>query len=157
VEAGSGRSVYGVGVGRLEAFTVLTLGNVNGVGEGFSNVNLDVSVGEFSARCGSSRASRLVDVMLVMDTGTVVTFFFTCITDLFFTVVVMSFMGNLSSDVDGRRVMTFPSGFAGLFDLNLLVSLGGCGGLHFAVPVGRREDAEGDRDAGFKVQVCDFC
>jgi len=36
------------------------------------------------------------------------------------------------------------------------VSLGGGLGLRFAVPVGGREDAEGDRDAGFKVQVDDF-
>lgn len=53
-----------------------------------------------------------------------------------------------------RRVLTFPSGF-GKIDLELLVSLfGGCG-LRFAVPIGGWEDAEGDRDAGFKVQVDD--
>jgi hypothetical protein len=31
------------------------------------------------------------------------------------------------------------------------------GGLRFAVLVCRRKDAEGDRDAGFKVQIDDFC
>ena len=51
--------------------------------------------------------------------------------------------------------MTFPSGvLLGEFDVELLLSLGSLG---FAVLVGRREDAEGDRDAGFKVQVGDLC
>jgi hypothetical protein len=56
METSSGRSVYGVVVGRLEAFTGLTLGNVNGAGEGFGNVNLDVSVRVFGAR--SSRTGK---------------------------------------------------------------------------------------------------
>lgn len=51
--------------------------------------------------------------MLVVDTGTVVTFFFTFVMDFFFAVTVLCFMGDLSSNVDGRRVVTFPSGFAG--------------------------------------------
>jgi len=51
--------------------------------------------------------------------------------------------------------LTFPSGFVGEFNVKLCVSLSG--GLRFAVPIGRWEDAEGDRDAGFKVQVDDFC
>ncbi|KAL1854789.1 hypothetical protein VTK73DRAFT_8702 [Phialemonium thermophilum] len=54
-----------------------------------------------------------------------------------------------------RRVLTFPSGFVGELDLNLFVGLGGgLGGGRF--PVGGREDAEWDGDAGFKVQIDDL-
>jgi hypothetical protein len=53
-----------------------------------------------------------------------------------------------------RRVFTFPSGFAGEIDLELLVRLGG--GFGFRLLVGRREDAERDGDSGFKIQVDDF-
>jgi hypothetical protein len=87
-EARSGRSVYGnvvrSVVRRLEAFTVLAFSNVNRASEGFGDVNVDVdvSVCVFGARL--NRTARLVNVMLVMDTGTVVTFFFACKTDLFF-------------------------------------------------------------------------
>lgn len=56
VEASSSRSVYGVGVLRLEAFTVLTLSEVNRACEWFGNVNLDVSVvGVLSARFNRSK------------------------------------------------------------------------------------------------------
>jgi hypothetical protein len=154
--ARTSRCVYGGVVLSGKALTVLTLGKVNGACEGFGNVNSDVRVRlcEFGARCG--RTARFVDVMLVtMDTGTVVTFLFASITDLFFAVAVLSSRGNFSVDRD-RRVLTFPSGFAGRFDLELLTSLDGLR-LHLAVPVGRWEDTEGDRDSSFKIQVGDFC
>jgi hypothetical protein len=65
----------------------------------------------------SDSPARFVDVMLVtMDTGTVVTFLFASITDLFFAVAMLSSRGNFSVDRD-RRVLTFPSGFTGRFDL----------------------------------------
>lgn len=89
-------------------------------------------------------------MLVTVDAGTVVTFFLNCEMDLFFLVAVLSSGGNVSADRD-RRVLTFPSGFAGR------VSRGFDGGLRFAVPVGRWEDAEGDRDTSFKVQVDDFC
>jgi hypothetical protein len=91
--------------------------------------------------------------MLVLDTGTVVTFFYT---DLFFGVALLTARGQLSSSGE-RRVLTFPSGFfrfGGKFDLKLFVSLGGGYGLDFFVCA--REDAEGHGDAGFKVQVGDL-
>lgn len=92
-------------------------------------------------------------LVLVLGTGTAVTFFFTLVTDLF--VVSLSALGELSGGRD-RRVLTFPSGLlVGEFDVYLFVGLGG--GLRFAVLVGRRKDAEGDRDACFKVQIDDFC
>lgn len=53
--------------------------------------------------------------------------------------------------------MTFPSGWlwpVGERDFELLVSLGF--GLSVGFPVGRGKDAEGDGDAGLKVQVDDF-
>jgi hypothetical protein len=50
--------------------------------------------------------------------------------------------------------LTFPSGVLGELDLNLFVGVGLGGGL--GLPVRRREDAEGDRDAGFKVQIGDL-
>jgi hypothetical protein len=93
-----------------------------------------------------------------LDTGTAVTFFFTCNTDLFFTVALLTSRGQLSSGGD-RRVLTFPSGFLGFdgkFDLKLFVSLGGGFGLGGGFLVGTREDAEGHGNAGFKVQVGDL-
>jgi hypothetical protein len=67
---------------------------------------------------GRSVAVFLV-VLLAVDTGTAVTFFFTRDTDLFFTVALLSSRGQLSRGGD-RRVLTFPSGFLGFggkFDL----------------------------------------
>ena len=93
-----------------------------------------------------------VKEFLSLDTGTVVTFFFTRITDLFRALYTRR-------DAGVRRVLTFPSGrllLLGEFDLKLFVS-GLLGGLGVAVLVGRREDAEGDGDASLKVQVDDFC
>ena len=51
-----------------------------------------------------------------------------------------------------RRVLPFPSGLLGDVELDLLG--GGDGGfLGLCLSVCRREDAEGNGDAGFKVQV----
>lgn len=77
----------------------------------------------------------LLDVLLVLETGTAVTLFFTRETDLFFTEVVLSTRREI--DVGGvRRVLTFPSGWllVGEFDVNLFVGLLD-GGLRFAVPI----------------------
>lgn len=98
----------------------------------------------------------LFDVLLVLKAGTAVTLFFTCKTDLFFAVAVLSTRGEIN--VGGvRRVLTFPSGrlLAGELDINLFVGLGGC--LRLAVPICRWEDAERHGDPGFKVQIADFC
>lgn len=91
------------------------------------------------------------------DTGTVVTFFFTRETDLFFVEAVLLSTGRkMGRGVNTRRVLTLPSGFLGESDLKLFVSylslrLGL--GLLF---VGGREDAKGHGNAGFKVQVGDL-
>ena len=92
----------------------------------------------------------VVLVLVTMDTGTAVLFLFTCDTDLFFPA-----RRKLSRD-RGGRVLTYPSGFLrGDLDLELLVSLSG--GLDLSgLFVGRGEDAEGNGDAGFKVQVGDL-
>ncbi len=77
----------------------------------------------------------LLDVLLVLETGTAVTLFFTCDADLFFAVAVLTTVWEI--DVGGvRRVLTFPSGWllGGKLDVDLLVSLLG-GGLRFAVPI----------------------
>lgn len=96
----------------------------------------------------------LLDVLVVvLDTGTAVTLFFTCNTDLF---SVLSTGREIS--VGGvRRVLTFPSGrlLAGELDINLFVRLGRR--LRLAVPICRWEDAEGHGDSGFKVQIAGFC
>ena len=93
--------------------------------------------------------------MLFLETGTAVTIFFTRETDLFFAVAVLAARRDLSSE---RRVLTFPSGrlLGGKIDFELLVVLD-LGGLGVFVPVCRGEDAEGDGDAGLKVQGGDFC
>lgn len=55
--------------------------------------------------------------MLTMDTGTVVTFLFTCDTDLFLAEAFLSAMGEGGSGRE-RRVSPFPSGvLLGEFDL----------------------------------------
>lgn len=118
-------------------------------------INLDVAVRV--GRVGGSRLGGLgrsvffvVLVLVTMDTGTAVLFLFTCDTDLFFPA-----RRKLSRD-RGGRVLTYPSGFLrGGLDFELLVSLGG--GLDLSgLFVGRGEDAEGNGDAGFKVQVGDL-
>lgn len=97
-------------------------------------------------------------VVLLVDTGTAVTFFFTRDTDLFFTVALLSSRRQLGRGGD-RRVLTFPSGFLGFggkFDLKLFVGLGDLGLSLGGFLVGAREDAEGHGNAGFKVQVGDL-
>lgn len=83
-------------------------------------------------------------LLLRLETGTAAKIFFTGKTDFFLVVLV-------------RRVLAFPSGWllARKVDINLLMSLGGR--LRLAVPVCRGKDAEGHGDAGFKVQIGDFC
>lgn len=70
----------------------------------------------------------MVDMLLVLDTGTAVTFFFTRNPDLFFAKAMLSLLLGARRKFSGssdRRVLTFPSGFLLLgLDLNLLVSLG---------------------------------
>jgi hypothetical protein len=53
--------------------------------------------------------------------------------------------------------LTFPSGFLGELDLYFFVDVRADfgGGSWGGFLVGRRKDAEGDRDAGFKIQVGD--
>jgi hypothetical protein len=80
------------------------------------------------------RTARFENVMIVVDTGTVVTFFLTCVMDLFLAVTMLVFSSRRFSLCGNRRVLTFPSGFVGKIDLELLVSLFGSG-LHFAVPI----------------------
>lgn len=91
----------------------------------------------------------LVDV-LVSETGTAVTFFFPRDTDLFCSARRQFSSGGV------RRVLTLPSGwlFGGEVDLELLVSLLSSG-FRGGVPVGGGEDAQGNGDAGLKIQGCD--
>lgn len=95
----------------------------------------------------------LTNVVLLLETGTAVLILFTRDTDLFLGVAVLATKRGLCGE--GRRVLTFPSGVLGKADLELLGSLdlGACLGL--TVLVGRGEDAEGNGDAGLKVQVDD--
>ena len=97
----------------------------------------------------------LVMLVLGLGTGTAVTFFLTRVMDLFFAVALLSARRKFSRN-GVRRVLTFPSGVVlGELDFELLLGFGL--GLRLAVLVGRRKDAEGDRDSGFKVQIDDFC
>lgn len=99
--------------------------------------------------------------LLLLETGTAVTLF--AETDLFFAEAVLAVLAVLSTrgEIDVgrvRRVLILPSGWLLLLrelDVNLFVSLNG--GLRLAVPISRGEDAERDGDAGFKVQIGDFC
>jgi hypothetical protein len=104
----------------------------------------------------SGSPALLVEKLLFLDTGTAVTLLLTRNTDLFCAVAGFCRARRFSGS-GVRRVLTFPSGLllVGEVDVKLLVGLGVC--LRFGVPVGRWEDAEGDRDASFKVQIDDFC
>lgn len=102
--------------------------------------------------------------LLLLGTGTAVTFFFARDSDLFFTVVLLFATRRnyfSSGGRERRRVLTFPSGlWLWGFDLNLFLDLssgGGSLGLGLLVPISRWEDAERDGDAGLKVQIDDFC
>lgn len=113
------------------------------------NLNVTVGLGRVRRSRPFGRSVFLV-VLVTMDTGTAVLFLFTCDADLFFPA-----RRKLSRD-RGGRVLTYPSGFLrGKLDLELLVGLSG--GLDLSgLFVGRGEDAEGNGDAGFKVQVGDL-
>jgi hypothetical protein len=98
-------------------------------------------------------------VLEILDTGTVVMFFFTRNTDLFFAQALLAARRNLFGGDRDRRVLTFPSGFGLGLDLNLFVGFGFGNGLSMGLgfPICRWEDAEGNGDASLKVQICDFC
>lgn len=96
-----------------------------------------------------------VGLDLGTGTGTVVVFFDT---DLFGDAVVLPGRGKLF--LRERRDVTFPSGLVrllGEFDLELFVGSGYCLGLGLglclALLVGGGEDAEGDGNARFKIQI----
>uniref|UniRef100_A0A1Y1KVU9 Uncharacterized protein n=1 Tax=Photinus pyralis TaxID=7054 RepID=A0A1Y1KVU9_PHOPY len=153
------RSVYGGVIDGAETFTVFTLSNVNGGRvRALVSVDLNASVGILS----TSWSEVFLHELLLLETGTAVTLFTE--TDLFFAEAVLAVLAMLSTrgEIDvgrvRRRVLILPSGWLlllGELDVNLFVSLGG--GLRLAVPISRGEDAEGDGDAGFKVQIGDFC
>jgi hypothetical protein len=91
---------------------------------------------------------------LFADDRTAAFLLFASDTDLFLEASFLARRGKLGLGW-GRSVL-FPSGELGELDLNLLVGVGvGLGG-GLGVPVGRREDAKGHRDAGFKVQIGDL-
>lgn len=89
---------------------------------------------------------------LLVDTGTAAFLLLMSDTDLFLKAILSG--GRKMCLGWGRRVLTFPSGELGELDLNLFVDVGLGGGL--GLPVRRREDAERDRDTGFKVQIGDL-
>lgn len=114
-------------------------------------VNFDVGLAK-----AASRSLVVLFVVLAVDTGTAVTFLFTCDMDLFF-VAVLAARREVGGGLRGR-VLTFPSGFlVRKVDLNLLMGLGGCLYLScLVVLVRRREDAEGNGYSGFKIQIADL-
>jgi hypothetical protein len=164
----SGREV-GVGT---DSLAVLALSDVDGGGVVGMTLGVDLYVGVRGGVLRSRLRSTVFTneflvlvllVLLLLDTGTAVTFFFTRNSDLFFTVVLLfaARRNDFSSGGRERRVLTFPSGlWLWGFDLNLFLNLGSGGlslGLGLLVPICRWEDAEGDGDAGLKVQIDDFC
>jgi hypothetical protein len=97
----------------------------------------------------------LSQVNILSAARTVVTILFTSDVDLFLLVLLAGTRRKVGGD---RRVLTFPSDAllsVGKIDLALDVSLFD-GFLSGAVLVGRREDAEGNGNAGVKVQVADL-
>jgi hypothetical protein len=155
------RSGVGRGAVGAETLAVVTLSDVNGAQVGTTVVvDFNVSLGVLGSSRLRAEMVLFAVVLLVLETGTAATFFFTCNKNLFLAVTVLCTGRNLSSVGSERRVSLFPSGWLllGKFDVNLLVS-GGCGGggLCFAVPISGREDAEGNGDSGLKVQIDDFC
>jgi hypothetical protein len=151
-----GCAVYSSVVLGTKTLTVLTFGNVNGACVRLGDVNVNVSLVVLGARRTVLLVSKvLVMLVLGLGTGTAVTFFLTRVMDLFFAVALLSARRKFSRN-GVRRVLTFPSGVVlGELDFELLLGFGL--GLRLAVLVGRRKDAEGDRDSGFKVQIDDFC
>jgi len=117
---------------------------------------IDVDVGFGVLVFGSS---FFADVNIFSAARTVVTILFTSYMDLFLSVLAG---GGTRRKVGGDRrvVFTFPSDalvvFVGKIDLTLDVSL--LGGLLFFgdVSIRRRKNAEGDRNAGVKIQCADL-
>lgn len=180
VRVGVGRRVFcGKSLGRAVTLAVFTFSKVDGGGVVGMTVGVDLYVSVRSlilgrrlvlgrlvlrGRLRSSGVftdSKVFFVLEFLDTGTVVMFFFTRNTDLFFAKVFLwARRRSLFGGDRDRRVLTFPSGFGLLgLDLNLFVGFGLgnglCMGLGF--PICRWEDAERDGDACLKVQICDFC
>lgn len=161
LELGTGGSVYGEVVG-AETFSVFALSKINGgrvVGMTAGGVDFNVGVGGcvFRRRLRSTLLFDNSMELLLLETGTAVTFFFTCDMDLFFAVALLSARRKFSGGRD-RRVLTFPSGWLLLGEFGLCcdsscrLSLG----LGIRFPICRWEDAEGDGDASLKVQDGDF-
>lgn len=154
-------------VDRLDALTVLAFDCINRVYQVLvmTGVDLNTSVVELLSLELGNRAEVLVVVVVVvvvgllLDTGTgtvVVVMFFD--TDLFFKALVFPGRKLFGSGSERRRVLTFPSGLLWLLrklDLKLLMSFGDCLGLGLclALLVGGGEDAEGDGDTSFKIQI----
>jgi hypothetical protein len=121
-----------------------------------TTVNLDDGLGVMGV---SSRRRSVLLVVLAVDTGTAVLLLVTCGTGVFLAV-------RLSLLLRGRRgrsvVLVFAAGFLrGELDLKLRVGVGlSVGllrlGLSRLLFVRRGEDAEGDGEAGFKIQVGDL-
>jgi hypothetical protein len=123
VDSGAGVSDFVLVVG-LETGTVLVLSNVDdGVVRSVLVIELDARLGE--RRLGS--ATLLTEVLL-LDAGTAV---FTGDADLFLDA---SLLTGRDFDLSLVRVLAFPSGVRGRFDLYLLVGVGlGSRGLSFPV------------------------
>lgn len=97
-------------------------------------------------------------LVFVVDTRTAVTLLFTSNADLFFVARLSDGRSVVAGLVDKRRELSFPSGpfGSGEMEANFLVGLDLSGGgrslVGLVLLVGRREDAEGNRDSGFKIQ-----
>jgi hypothetical protein len=89
---------------------------------------------------------------LSLTARTAVTIFFACELNLFLYVLLIP-----TRKAGGeRRIVTFPSGaLVGLGKTNLSLNMGLCGAATGVAPVRRRENAEGNRYSGVKVQVDD--
>lgn len=99
-------------------------------------------------------------VLFTVDTGTAVMVLFTGDEDLFLAVAVLLPAGRKVGRGGGvrRDLTTFPPGLVvGEVEVELLVGSGACAGLArlllVVVAVRRGEDAEGDGDSRFKIQV----
>lgn len=101
-------------------------------------------------------------VLFTTGSGTAVTILFTSDADLLLAValLVLLLAGRKVGGTGrvGRVLAAFPPGLVvGELELQLLVGLGGGGGavalVLLVVTVGRREDAEGNGDSCFKIQV----
>lgn len=99
-------------------------------------------------------------VLLTADTGTAATILFTGDADLLLGVAMLLRLllavRKVGSGRVGRVLTAFPPALVvGELELQLLVGLGGGGDrvLPLLVSVGRGEDAEGDGDSCFKIQV----